>query len=555
MTSSVASEGATSMAEPAEVRRSWLPMVVIAAAQIMMSANISALPIVIGGIVADLDTPATTIGTAIVTYSLCVAGLIMLGAKLGTVLGSRLMFAIGAAGFGSAMVVMALCRSAATMIVAQALAGVAAAILVPTLVVMIASNYDGRQKEQAVGFLLAAHALGGVLALAVAGYLGAVASWRYPFALLAFVAVGVVVASFTLKGVERQPNVRIDTTGVALSAVGIVLISMGFNAINSWGLVVAKSSAPFNIVGMSPALPVVVAGVIFMQAFVMWSKRRKAQGKPPLLALEVLDAAFKRYTVLSLFSIVAIDAAVNFLVPLYIQIVQGRTSLQTSAAVVPYSLAIFVASIFVVRLYDVLSPRQIARYAFAMVAAGLTLLAFTIRNEWETIVVIAALIVVGLAQGALLTLLFSVLLTSSPKQLAGDVGSLRGVTNNMAVGLGTAIAGALAVGILSASIATALVENPTITASLGAQVDLDNVNFISNKFLKVVLEKKAATLEQIAEGVRINEEARLRSLKICFFILAALASLAILPAGGLPGSDSGDPETGERKDELRAAAA
>ena len=555
MTSSVASGESRSIAQPTEARRSWLPMAVIAAAQIMMSANISALPIVIGGIVADLDTPATTIGTAIVTYSLCVAGLIMLGAKLGTVLGSRLMFSIGAAGFGGAMVLMVVCRSAATMIVAQALAGVSAAVLVPTLVVMIASSYDGRQKEQAVGFLLAAHALGGVLALAVAGYLGAVASWRYPFAILAVIAVGVVLASFTLKGVDRQPDVSIDTTGVALSAIGIVLISVGFNAINSWGLVVAKSTAPFSIVGMSPALPVIVVGIVFMQAFVMWSQRRKAEGKPPLLALEVVDAAFKRYTVLSLFSIVAIDAAVNFLVPLYIQIVQGRTSLQTSIAVVPYSLAIFVASILVVRLYDSMTPRQIARYAFAMVAGGLTLLAFTIRNEWETIVVIAALIVVGLAQGALLTLLFSVLLTSSPKQLAGDVGSLRGVTNNMAVGLGTAIAGALAVGILSASIAAALVENPTIPPSLGAQVDFDNVNFISNKFLQVVLEKKAATPEQTAEGLRINEEARLRSLKICFFILAGLAALAVLPAGGLPDASEGDSEASERKDALEASAA
>jgi MFS family permease len=206
---------------------------------------------------------------------------------------------------------------------------------------------------------------------------------------------------------------------------------------------------------------------------------------------------------------------------------------------VPYSLAIFAASILVVRLYDVMSPQQIARYAFAIVAVGLTLLAFVIRNEWETIVVIAALVVVGLAQGALLTLLFSVLLTSSPRRYAGDVGSLRGVTNNMGVGLGTAIAGAMVVGILSASIATALVENSKIPTSLTDQVNLDNANFISNSFLKLVLEKTTATPVQIAEVVRINEDARLRSLKICFFILATLAALAVLPAGGLPGSGAG----------------
>jgi predicted MFS family arabinose efflux permease len=516
-------------------------MAVIAAAQIMMSSNISALPILIGGIVAELDTAATTISTAIVAYSLCVAALIMLGAKLGALLGSRNVFAIGAAAFGGGMAMIAFSKSALMLIGAQALAGLAAALLVPTLVVMIARHYDGRQKEQAVGLLLASHAIGGVLALAIAGVLGFVASWRYPFALLAGLAAIVVVASFALKPVERQPGVRIDAIGVVLSAAGIVMISVGFNSINTWGFVAAKPAAPISLAGFSPALPLIVVGIALMLAFVFWSRKRSSAGRTPLLDGEVVDAPFKRLAVLSLFSIVAIDAAVTFLIPLYIQIVQGRTSLQTSIAVVPYSFSIFLSSILVVRLYDVMPPRRIAQIAFALVALGLVLLAFVIRNEWETIVVISALIVVGLAQGALLTLLFSILLTSSAKERAGDVGSLRGVTNNMAVGLGTAIAGALAVGILSANIMTALVDHPTIPPSLISQVNLDQANFVSNPFLKLVLQKTTATPDQIAEGIRINEAARLRSLKLCMLVLAAAAALTILPASGLPGRGYAEP--------------
>ena len=60
----------------------------------------------------------------------------------------------------------------------------------------------------------------------------------------------------------------------------------------------------------------------------------------------------------------------------------------------------------------------------------------------------------------------NVLVTSSPKELAGDVGSLRGVTQNLAAAVGTAAVGALLVGILSSIVLGNLAENPVITAEL-----------------------------------------------------------------------------------------
>lgn len=52
----------------------------------------------------------------------------------------------------------------------------------------------------------------------------------------------------------------------------------------------------------------------------------------------------------------------------------------------------------------------------------------------------------GIGQRALVTLVFKVLVTAAPKELAGDVGSLRGTTQNLAAAVGTAVAGALMVG-------------------------------------------------------------------------------------------------------------
>jgi MFS family permease len=248
----------------------------------------------------------------------------------------------------------------------------------------------------------------------------------------------------------------------------------------------------------------------------------------------VLASSKERSAIVAMLMIGALGPAVNFLIPLYIQIVQGRTSLQTSVAVIPYTLAIFGSAVLIVRLYDRLTPRQIGRIGFVLVAVGLTLLALSIRNAWGTPLVILSLIILGLGEGSLLTLLFNVLVSASPKELAGDIGALRGTANNLSTALGTAFASVVAVGLLSMFIINSLVNHPTLPPGLQAQVPLDSINFVSNDQLLETLSETTATAEQVTEAVRINTEARLRALKASFLILAAIALLAIFPAGGLP---------------------
>ncbi|HEX7286445.1 MAG TPA: MFS transporter, partial [Candidatus Angelobacter sp.] len=162
----------------AQPQASWLPMVVIAMAQILMVFNVSSLQVSMEGIVSSFRTPATTIGTAIVTYSLVVAGFIMLGARAGQMFGSRRVFRAMVLLFGAAMALMAFSPGAATMLVAQVLAGAAAAALVPSLVVLVADNYRGSQQEKALGWLGGAQAMGIVLAFLIAGVLSTWIGWR-----------------------------------------------------------------------------------------------------------------------------------------------------------------------------------------------------------------------------------------------------------------------------------------------------------------------------------------------------------------------------------------
>lgn len=531
-------------ADTAVQAASWLPLVVILLAQIQMAFNVNALPVSIGPIVEELGAPATAVSTALVFYSLFVAAFVMVGAKLGRLFGERLVFQVMALAHGAAMAMMAFSPNAGTMNLAQALAGLAAAALVPTLVVLIAANYRDKQQAQALGIMAGTPAISGALAFFIAGLLGTLLTWRLSFGILSVLSLVVFVLSFQLKPISRQPGIRIDLVGAVLAASAVILISLGFNNLNAWGITMAKPAAPFALLGLSPAPFMVILGVVFGQGFFAWAQRRVEKGQTPLLALEVLESPEERSNIAALLVIGALGPAVNFLIPLYLQIVQNRTSLQTAVTVIPYTLAIAASAMLIVRLFDRLSPRQIASSGFAIVALGLTLLAYTIRNEWMTPVVIFSLILVGIGEGSLLTLLFNVMVSASPKDLAGDVGALRGVANNLSTALGTAFAGVAAVGLLSAFVLSSLAQSP-LPDSLKMQVNLDNVNFITNDQLETVLGETTATPEQVSIAVSINEEARLRALKASFLILAGIALLALVPARGLPAYVPGEVPSNE----------
>ena len=529
----------TKTAPDAETHESWTPMVVIAMGQMLMSFNVAAIPVSMSGMVERFQTAPTTVGTAIVMYSLGVSGFVMLGAKLGQRLGVKTFFQIAVAMFLGAMVLMVLAPTASLMLAAQGLAGLAGASLVPTLVALIANHYRGRQQAKAVGLLGSARAIAGVLAFVTVGFLASI-DYRLGFGLLIVHAAAILLLSLRLKPTPGNPDVKIDGMGVVLAALGIIAITFGFNNLRGWGALLASAAAPFNVMGVSPAPLLIIVGAAIVMGFFGWSHRVTKRGGTPLLDLRVVDSPREWATAFALFIIVGTEAAINFAVPLYIQIVQGRAPAATSIAMMPFMLTVFFTALLVVRLYDKFSPRFIARGAFGLVIAGTLWLAFVASNNWSVAPVILGLVIVGLGQGALVTLLFNVLVTESPRELGGDVGSLRGVTQNLAAAVSTAVMRTLMGAVLSAGILGQVYDNPQITAEMKQQVNLSSINFLSNDRLKERFENIGATPEQVTEAVRINSETRLRALKTGFVFLAALSVLALVPCGWLPGFKPGD---------------
>lgn len=525
---------AQTASDAVEEKNSWLPMVGLFLAQVLMSFNVAALPISLGGMVEDFGVPVTMASSTIVVYGLAVAALVMTGAKLGQRIGWVLLFRIVIVVFALSSLLMILSPTVAWAIAGQALAGASAAVIVPALVALIAENYRGAQQATAIGGLGSARAISGVSAFLIGGTLGTLVGWRPVFVIVLAIAIVVFGFSFTLRGDRGDASIRIDLVASALIGGAIVLLTLGFNNLNSWGALQASENAPFTVFGLSPAVLFIVVGIGLGQAFFVWTRRRTARGRVPLIDLSVLNSSKERAAVYAMFIVVSLEACVNFSIPLYIQIVQGRTPFDTSLAMMPFNLTVFVTATLVVRFYKRYPPRTIGVFGFILTTAALVWLSIVVDNNWETLPTILGLFVFGVGQGALVTLVFNVLVTAAPARLAGDVGSLRGTTQNLASAVGTAVAGALLVSMLGIGIAREVAAHPELPDTLVAQVNMDDVNFISNDDLREVLSRTDATPAQVEAAVEINEQARLNTLRLGLLILAGVSALAIVPALRLP---------------------
>jgi|GEM_PF-3702184 len=98
---------------------------------------------------------------------------------------------------------------------------------------------------------------------------------------------------------------------------------------------------------------------------------------------------------------------------------------------------------------------------FFQAAVGMFLIAMLIMAASPA----ASFDLLGLSPSPVM-ILFNLLFTSAPKEFAGGVGSLRGVTQNLAAAVGTTVVGAMLVGLLSSMILTNVVDNPVIAAEL-----------------------------------------------------------------------------------------
>ncbi|MCT9869792.1 MFS transporter [Paenarthrobacter aurescens] len=536
----MASDHTTQATPPTVKAASWLPLIVVVLTQIQASFAVNALTVSMQGITTDLDTAATSVGTAITAGTFSMAAFILLGAKLGARFGTRKVFQIAVAIHAAAMAGVALSLSPTMLFIAQASSGAVIALIAPALTVFIATNYKDQQQAKAIGLLAAAIPAAGVLALLIAGWFATTIGWRYSFGLMVVLGAINLLLSFKLKSVPAQTQLKIDWTGSIIAAVAIILLSFGFSGLSAWGTWFATPQAPFDILGLSPAPLLILLGAIAGQVFFMWVRKRQDAKLPRIFDLRVLASSSELAVTACMATMLFVGTAANFLIPLYMQIVQGRSGIETSFSIIPYTLSIFLASTFVAFLYEKFPPRTIAQAGFVVVAGALVLLAFTIRNDWGQLFVVLGLILLGLGQGAIVALVFNTLLSAVPRELAGDVGAWRGLVHNLSGSVGIAVASAFAVGMLSSLIASGAAAHPEVSPELIQKVNINDADFMTNAQVEAAIGDRVSSPSELAAATEVNAEARLRALQISLLGLSGLALLAIVPAGRMPGRMKGD---------------
>jgi MFS family permease len=508
-------------------------------AQVQLAFN--AWNVSITGITQDLGISPTAVGTANTASTFAVSAFLLLGSKITAKIGPVLAFRIGVIIPALAALLIATAQDGSVLFIAQSITGASNAITLPALTIIIAASFRGKQQASAIGYFAASIPLAQVVSLLIAGQFASTIGWRWSFVLVASIGIVNFAASFLLKPVPPQKDLVVDWMGGALAASGIILISFGLSVMNDWGLLSATSNAPVSILGFSIVPFLFIAGVILAQLFISRTRKRMAEQRVPLVNLDIVREPSERATVMVMGLMLFVGTAVSFLMPLYMQVVQGFVGIQVSFAIVPYTISIFVANTLVARLYGRFAPRAIASVSMTVVTIALIWLSFTIANDWGQAAVVVGLVVLGLAQGCVVALVFNSLLTSTPRENAGDVGAIRGLTHNLSGSAGIAVASALAVGLLTSGAYAAANNSTVFTPEIVQQINFDNVNFFTNDQLEALLkERTTATPEQITVAVDEFTKSRLAALRITLLVLGGLAALAIVPARRMPGFQKED---------------
>jgi hypothetical protein len=254
---------------------------------------------------------------------------------------------------------------------------------------------------------------------------------------------------------------------------------------------------------------------------------------------------------------VAVHGSIIFMLPLYNQIALGVSPLVSSLRTLPYTLAVFGASIFVARLIGPLSVRRLGRLAFVAMAIGLLMCVLAFRSPAHDILFGLGLLLTGLGAGSANTVLANALVASSPRAVAGEVGAVRGTVNNLGGALGASISGVALAAALSAALAGGLATAAASGDALRGPLAGGQIGFVTDRQLERLLAVAGVTPEQLVAATAINELARLQALQVAFLALVGMALLALLLAGLLPvelprqdASEPAAPEGGGRDETI-----
>src|SRR2546430_5554030 len=195
-------------------------LVTLAAGQFLMTLDSSVMNVSIATVAKDVGTTVTGIQTAITFYTLVMASLMITGGKIGQILGRKRAFAIGCVIYGCGSLTTALSPNLAVLLVGwSVLEGVGAALIMPAIVALVASNFARPERPRAYGLVASAGAIAVAAGPLIGGLFTTYLSWRWVFA--GEVLVVLVILGFTRRIADppAEKGVRPELVGTVLAAL------------------------------------------------------------------------------------------------------------------------------------------------------------------------------------------------------------------------------------------------------------------------------------------------------------------------------------------------
>jgi EmrB/QacA subfamily drug resistance transporter len=314
-----------------EGRRRWSALALIVTAQFMVILDVAIVNVALPSIKSDLGFSQASLQWVISAYAIMFGGTLLLGGRLGDLLGRRRLFVSGLALFTASSLLCGLAWSESSLVVFRAVQGLGGALLAPAALSLLITTFaEGRERNVALGIYGAASGSGGAVGVLLGGILTSYLSWSWIF----FVNVPVGLAAIALAPVllresrAELPHRHFDFAGAASITSGLMLLVYAMTRATSdgWG-----SAGTLALLASSGALVLVFCAI-------------EARSRSPLLPLRIfrlgtLAAANATMTIVG-----AVTFSLFFLLTLYLQDVLHYSPVQSGAAFAAFALTVVVVS-------------------------------------------------------------------------------------------------------------------------------------------------------------------------------------------------------------------
>ncbi len=264
----------------------------------------------------------------------------IVGAKIGAIIGRKRAFAIGCVIYGAGSFITSLSQTLPMLLFGWSfLEGVGATLILPAIVALVAGNFPQERRPAAYGLIAAAGAIAVAVGPIIGGFCTTYFSWRWVFAGEVVLVFVILLLTRRIADAPSEKRPQLDYVGAVLSAAGLASLVFGVLRSSEWGWVRPKADAP-SWGGLSPTLWLILGGLFVLWLFFRWQDHRESVGKEPLVRTAMLQNKQLGGGLIMFFFQFMVQAGLFFVVPLFLSVCLGLSALETGVKLLPLSLTL-----------------------------------------------------------------------------------------------------------------------------------------------------------------------------------------------------------------------